>query len=163
MSDPFTLQHEALVHIHRLLSAAFSTVIAAPDLPELVPAARTAGGFLAGHHAMESDVLFPGLRRHGRLRSTDIHFLDACDREHHELHQLNDRLLAAASAPHPTTLAIVSLARDIAARLAVHTKEEEDGLAPERLREMITVEGFREVGREIEAARERAERLARSA
>ena len=160
MSDPFTLQHEGLVHVHRLLAGAFSTVIAAPDLAQLVPAARTAGGFLAGHHAMESDVLFPGLRRHGKLRSTDVAFLDAFDREHHELHLLCDRLLAAANAPHPTVIAIVSLARDIATRLAVHTKEEEDRLTPERLREMITVDGFLEVGREIDAARERATRPA---
>lgn len=156
MSDPFTLQHEGLVHVHKLLAAAFSTVIAAPDLPQLVPAARTAGGFLAGHHAMESDILFPGLRTRGRLRSTDIHFLDARDREHHELHRLTERLLAAANAPHPTKIAIVSLAQDIAARLAVHTKEEEDGLAPDRLREMITLDGLVEVSRELDAARQRA-------
>lgn len=156
MPDPFALHHDGLVQVHRALADAFSTVITAPDLPTVIPAARRAGGFLGGHHMFESEGLFPGLRKRGRLRSTDVGFLDACDREHHELHLLNERMLAAANAPHPAMIAIVSLARDIAAHLAVHTKEEEAGLAPERIREMITVEEFLEIGRELEAIRLRA-------
>ncbi|NVB83405.1 MAG: hypothetical protein HOV81_33845 [Kofleriaceae bacterium] len=156
MTDPFALHHDGLVQVHRALSGAFATVIAAPDLPHIIPAARTAAGFLNGHHMMESEVLFPGLRKRARLRSTDVGFLDACDREHHELHLLNERLLAAATAPHPAKIAIVSLARDIATHLAIHTKEEEAGLSPERLSEVISIEGFLEIGRELEDARARA-------
>src|SRR5690606_28163546 len=105
MSDLYVLQFEGLVTVHRALDDAFAAVAAAPPAG-VVPAARAAGGFLLGHHAAESDILFPGLRRAGRLRSTDASALDARDREHHDLHALCERLLAASAAPD-----IVALAR----------------------------------------------------
>jgi hypothetical protein len=158
MTDPYTLQHEGLVGVHRALADAFAPIVAGATTPldVLVPQARGAASFLLAHHDMESKGLFPGLRRYGRLRSSDVSFLDACDREHHALHELCDRLLAAAAAPHPSAATIAGLARDTLAVLAPHTREEEAGLAPANLRLMIDVPGLTELGHELEAMRARA-------
>jgi hypothetical protein len=154
--DLHVAQHEGLVQVHRALSAALSEVASTPaDAPadQLVPKALGAGRFLLGHHHVESAVLFPGLRRLGRLRTSDVAVLDACDREHRELHALCERPLASASAPHPVVGEIVLVARDLEASFMDHIAGEEAGLAPEQLRAMIDRRGLEEIGRELEALR----------
>lgn len=148
MSDIYTLNFEGLVTIHRAIEAA---LVGVRD----VPTARAAGGFLLAHHDAESHVLFPGIRRAGRLRTTHVSFLDARDREHVELHTLCEHLLAATS-----TTAIIELAHETVQLLRAHVREEELGLAPERTREMLTPDEFAAIGREIEAFRE--QRIARA-
>ena len=160
-SDPYVAQHEGLVQVHLALGGALRTVASTPaetSLADLVPQALAAGNFLLGHHHAESAVLFPGLRRLGRLRSADVAFLDACDREHRALHDLCERLLGAAGAPHPAAPAIISLAGEVATLLSAHVAEEEAGLAPERLRAMIDLAGLEEIGRELEEIRRQARR-----
>lgn len=150
--DPYVAQHEALVQIHHALAGSFHAVAAAAagtSLEVLVPQALAAGRFLVGHHDVESAVLFPSLRRLGRLRSSDAAFLDACDRDHRELHALCDRLIASAGAAHPVALEIAKLAAETRTALAAHVREEEAGLAPERLRTMISVAGLEEMAREL--------------
>lgn len=153
--DPFVLQYEGLVKVHQALVTALGGVAAADDLPLelLVTHARGAGGFLLGHHHAESTVLFPGLRRLGRLRSSDVAFLDAREREHHDLHALTERLLEAAAAPHPSAASISELARALLESFVPHVKEEEAGLSPDRLATMIDEAGLAEIGRELEALR----------
>jgi hypothetical protein len=143
MSDIYTENFDGLVTIHRAIEGALAGVVD-------VPTARGAGGFLLAHHDAESHVLFPGLRRYGRLRSTDVAFLDACDRAHRELHTLCEHLLAATD---PGAIAL--LAGDTLALLRAHVAEEEVGLAPARTREMVTPDEFAAIGREIEALRAR--------
>lgn len=151
--DPFVLQHEGLVQVHQALVVALGGVAAADadglSLELLVPHALGAARFLLGHHEAESRVLFPGLRRHGRLRSADAAFLDAREREHHDLHALCERLLGAANGPHPVAREISALAREILDAFVPHVAEEEKGLSPDRLAAMIDPEGLAEIDREL--------------
>lgn len=153
--DPFVEQHAGLCTVHHALLGSLHAALAATSLEVLVPQARAAGAFLVGHHHAEDTALFPGLRRRGRLRSSDVTFLDACDRAHRELHALSERLLACASASHPDAAEIALAARETRALLSLHVAEEEAGLTPERLREMIDEGGLLEIGRELEALRAR--------
>ena len=144
--DPYIAGHEGLVDIHRRIAAAFEAAIATPTDLAIV---RGAGSFLLAHHTIESEVLFPILRREGRLRSADVSFLDPFDRAHHELHGLCERLLEAGPG------SAGSLARAIKEVLLDHVAEEEVGLAPERMRCLIGVHVFDEVQREGDRLRER--------
>ena len=157
MTDLYAVHHDGLVAVHRALADAFAPLIAGARTPLdiLLPQARGAAGFLIEHHEIESTGQFPGLRRHGQLRSTDIAFLDGCDRDHHALHALCEHLIAATRAPHPTASTIVSLARDTLALLTPHTRDEEDGLAPDRMRLMIGVPALTQLGHELDALRTR--------
>lgn len=152
MSDIYTAHHEGLVQVHRALAASFQAVIDAAHAPllELVPLARRAGGFLLGHHEAEDAVLFPGLRKYGRLRSTDVAFLATRDAEHHALHALCEHFNAATKAPQ-----IVGYARELASMLAAHVALEEEGLSPARTREMIDEAGYQALSRELEELRAR--------
>jgi hypothetical protein len=97
---------------------------------------------MAGHHHLESEHLFPLLRRH-HLRSTDVGFLDAYDRDHLEIRRLVDRL--------DTDPAIAPALLDL---FDPHVRDEELGLAPERLCTIVTAAQLVEIGREIDAARD---------
>ncbi len=156
--DLHVAQHEGLVQVHRALSAALREIASTPAdvaVDVLVPKALGAARFLLGHHHAESTVLFPGLRRLGRLRSSDVAVLDACDRDHHALHALCERLTANASASHPAVREIVVLAGELEAAFSAHVATEETALAPDQLRAMISREGLEEIGRELEASRRR--------
>lgn len=153
MTDIYVAQFEGLVTVHAALAGAFGPLIAGGTLDELIPKARTAVGFLMGHHGMESNVLFPGLRAHGRLRSTDCEFLDARGREHDALHRLADELLTTTTALHPHAATISKQAKDLMDILGPHTREEEQGMAPDRLRTMIDIAGLEEINRQLDAAR----------
>ena len=144
--DPYVAGHEGLIQIHRAILGTFDAAIAAPSDLEL---ARRAGSFLLAHHTLESEILFPILRREGRLRSADVSFLDPYERAHHELHGLCERLLDAGPA------SVGSLARTIREVLLDHVAEEEVGLAADRMRCLISVAGLDEVQREGDAMRER--------
>ena len=154
-ADPYVSMHDTLITIHRALQSAFAEVIAVEpdDLPRLVAAASTAGAFLLGHHHAESSLVFPALRRSGILRSTDVAFLDGLDSEHHALHDICERLVTETRAPHPSGRELVTLSKEIATAFGLHIRGEEKGLAPERLRTMITLDGLRELEREQEAMR----------
>lgn len=144
--DPYIAAHDGLLDVHRQIRGAFEAAIAAPADLALV---RGAGSFLLAHHTLESEVLFPIVRREGRLRSADVAFLDPLDRAHHELHGLCTRMLDAGAA------SAGSLARAILELLLDHVAEEEAGLAPDRMRLVISPDGLAEVQREGDALRER--------
>jgi hypothetical protein len=158
MTDLYVEQHAGLVTVHRALLQQLAVIAAGSNTPldVLLPQARTAAGFLLGHHEMESRALFPGLREHGRLRSTDLAFLDHRDREHQEIHKLCDALLTTANALHPHSATLARDARELLDIFEPHTREEEEGLAPDRLRTMIDPAGLAALGRALEAAREAA-------
>lgn len=150
MADLYVAQFEGLVFVHGAIATQLKCVISATPTPdEIIPLARRAGGFLLAHHTIEDRALFPSLRRAGRLRSTDIASLDACDRAHHDLHTLCDRLITVTA---PAALA--SLARDTLALLTAHVAEEEAALAPDRLRTMVTEAELIEIGREADRIRD---------
>ena len=159
MTDLYAAHHDGLVTVHRALADAFAPLVSGARTPLdiLIPQTRGAVGFLLAHHEVESTGLFPGLRRHGHLRSADLAFLAGCDRDHDTLHRLCEQLLAATSAPHPAAATIAGLARDTLAVLAPHTRDEEDGLAPDRMRLMIDVPALTELGHELDALRARVQ------
>ena len=144
--DPYVAAFEGLLDIHGKIRAAFEAAIATPTDLALV---RGAGTFLLAHHTAESEVLFPILRREGRLRSADVAFLDPLDRAHHELHGLCTRMRDAGAG------SAGSLARATLELLIDHVAEEEVGLAPERMRLLITPDVFDEIQRAGDALRER--------
>jgi hypothetical protein len=144
--DPYVAAFEGLLDTHRKIRGALEAAIAAPTDLALV---HGAGNFLLAHHTIESEALFPVLRREGRLRSADVGFLDPLDRAHHELHGLCTRMLDAGPG------SAGSLARAILELLIDHVAEEETGLAPDRMRLLITPAGFDEVQREGDKLRER--------
>lgn len=159
--DLYAAHHNGLVEVHQALLGSLRAVADAGETTSLevfVPQALAAGSFLLAHHEAESTVLFPVLRRAGQLRSTDVAFLDACDRDHAALHALCDKLVAAASAPHPSVTQIRAIASETAKRLSAHVTEEEAGLAPDRFREMLSLDGLAELGREMEEFRRKLER-----
>lgn len=155
MSDLYTQLHEGIVGVHRAIRDAFSPVAAGSktSLDVLVPQARGAASFLLAHHEMENTCLFPGLRKYGRLRSSDAAFLDTCDREHHELHTICERLISAITAPHPDASVIASLASETVVLLDAHTRHEETGLTAENLQQMIDETSFATLCRELEDQR----------
>lgn len=142
--DPYEEYQQGLIQVHRALSEGLQALVTAP----LRERAHGIGGFLLGHHHVESSILFPGLRRHGHLRSTDVAFLDAREKEHRDLHSLAERLPTQTDEKE-----IAKIASEILLQLTPHVAEEERGLAPENLRLMISEAGLREIGREVEEMR----------
>ena len=142
-TDLFVGLHEGLCQVHRTLLDAFTRAFAVPD-------AHAAARFLLAHHAIESEVLFTGLRRAGRLRSTDVAFLDARDREHHALHRIVEHILASNE---PSV--VIALAGETLGLLAAHTAEEEAGLAPDRLRTIVDEPGLAAILQDADRARDR--------
>lgn len=82
-----------------------------------------------------------------------VSFLAGLDREHQALHEICERLVAESGSPHPRGGELLVLTKEIATAFGLHIRGEEKGLAPERLRTMITPEGLDELGRELEALR----------
>lgn len=159
MSDPYTLQFEGLVTVHRAIDGALQSVVDAAGEPVAVAVqrARGAAGFLMAHHDAESDILFPALRRYGRLHTTDVSVLEARDREHRELHALCDRLVLVAGVVAPRPADIAALAGETRDVLRAHVAEEEQNLAAARLREMVSLDELAAINRELDDFRARAQ------
>jgi hypothetical protein len=155
MTAIYTTLHEGLVLVHHALTEQLGGIAASAAVPAetLIPQVRETCGFLLGHHEMEDSTLFPGLRRVGRLRSTDVAFLAARDEDHRVIHRLTDELLATTGALHPHSATLAAQARRLREVLSAHTREEEQGLAPARMREMITADELAELLRELEERR----------
>jgi hypothetical protein len=154
-ADPHVAMHENLILIHRAIAAAFADVLGCDvaDVRGLVSTGAAAAGFLLAHHDAESLLLFPALRQSGILRSTDVAFLEGLDRQHVALFEIAARLVAETRSPHPRGTEIVTLSKEIATAFGLHTRGEENGLVPERLRTMITREGLADLARRQEAMR----------
>jgi hypothetical protein len=152
--DLYAEQQRGLIEVHRSLSDGLRALASTPSLS--MERANGVGGFLLGHHHIESTVLFPGLRRHGHLRSTDVAFLDARDKEHRDLHSLCERLVAVASSSSSSSNPeeVAKIASEILLQFIPHIEEEERGLSPENLRAMISEAGLLELNRELEAMRQ---------
>ncbi|MBX3230706.1 MAG: hemerythrin domain-containing protein [Labilithrix sp.] len=149
MSDPFVAYHEGLVAVHRALAEELRR-LADVDTAD-VARAHGVGGFLLGHHHVESAIVFPGLRRHGRLRSTDVAFLDARDAEHVAVEAACRQLAAMSASASASAADIARLGAELLAMFEPHVAAEEDGLRPAVLRTMISREGLDAIGREVQA------------
>ncbi|MBS2018625.1 MAG: hemerythrin domain-containing protein [Deltaproteobacteria bacterium] len=151
--DPYAAQHMSLVIIHKALLDNYTTLATCDVDATQVERAGPMARFLLAHHDAESLVLFPFLRKRTRLTSEDVGFLDAREREHRVVHDLCERLLAEAGAPHPSPQELAVVARAIKEVLEPHCAEEERGLTAEHLRAMIAPEEIAELVAEQEAFR----------
>jgi hypothetical protein len=133
-----------LVHIHDGLRTVLDRLAghaARAEVDALADYTRLAASFLLGHHDVEDQVLFPALRRAGRLRSADVAFLDACVAEHRAIHVacLGLRAHADAALASPGWRAdLERRARDLTAALAPHLAAEEAVLTAPTLAAMIS-------------------------
>jgi hypothetical protein len=141
MNDPYA-DHDRLLREHHALLRARARSLLVPTADLLQRAALAVRAILFHHHT-EATVFFPYLRR----AHADVAFLDPLDIEHRDLAALCERI---ARAPYED---IGPIARDLVPLLDTHTADEEIGLAPERLRTLISAAGLVEVARETETLR----------
>jgi len=151
--------HRGLVQIHdELRGGARAIADAAGNDRDTNAAAikRLVSGFcqrLLDHHRSEDAFLFPAFRKAGRLRSSDVAFLDARDREHVTIHRLCLAIRDAgtrgdpASKPGRGTLA--SLVAELSTVSAPHFATEEHTLVPAHLAEIITSQELGRVYRDM--------------
>jgi hypothetical protein len=112
---------------------------------------------LLDHHKSEDAFFFPAFRRAGRLRASDVAFLDRRDAEHVDIHrvclelkEVDERRRRAAIAASAWRASVALLAQELADLSAPHFQEEERTLTPAHLptliseRELVAV--FRDMG-----------------
>jgi hypothetical protein len=116
--------------------------------------------FLTVHHDSEDEVVFPTLRRHGRLKSTDAAHLDGWTGEHRLVNVAGEALARAAQNLRGGSRAglaeVASRSRDLNELLRPHLAAEEQLFTPEHLAEIIPPEAVGEIDR---AARSRFSRV----
>jgi hypothetical protein len=99
---------------------------------------------LLRHHRAEDAFIFPAFRAAGRLRSSDVAFLDARDAEHRDVHRLCVELrrvsLAGGSSalPTPARRHITRLASELESLTRPHFDIEEATLTTEHLATLLT-------------------------
>jgi hemerythrin-like domain-containing protein len=144
--------HRGLVVVHGELRDALRHIATAAATAE--PPSQTAAvdvevarfcQELLNHHKSEDAFLFPAFRSAGRLRSSDVAFLDARDAEHVEIHRLCLELEAAAVAHQRGAVAveawrrtITGTAQDLARVSAPHFAAEEETLTATYVATLIT-------------------------
>jgi hypothetical protein len=118
------------------------------------------GQFLIVHHESEDEVVFPTLRRHGRLKSTDAAHLDGWTGEHRLVNAAGEALARAGQNLRGGSRAglkdVVSRSRDLGELLRPHLAAEEQLFTAEHLAEIIPPEAVGEIDR---AARSRFSRV----
>lgn len=149
-----------LITVHRELRACLDRIIrrssgeqAAPFL-EMAEFVQLFAVFLLGHHQGEDEFIFAALRRHGRLRSSDVAFLEARGQEHQDVHRLCDALLrscgaAPADGGRGRMAELARISTDLRSMLGPHLGAEEAGLTAEHLAEMVPEEVLVEAQREM--------------
>jgi len=107
--------------------------------------------FLEVHHESEDRVVFPTLRRHGRLRSTDAAHLDRWGAEHRDVNALGQALAKASgtlrSGGRDALLAVRRLSEELRAILEPHLSGEEALLTASHLAEMVPASAIGEIER----------------
>ena len=106
--------------------------------------------FLVVHHQSEDQVVFPTLRRHGRLRSTDAAHRDKWGAE--QVNALAEALARAGRSSREggrqALLEVRRLSEDLRALLEPHLSDEEALLMPSRLAEMVPSSAIDDMERE---------------
>jgi len=107
--------------------------------------------FLIVHHESEDRIIFPTLRRHGRLRSTDAAHLEKWSSEHREVNALGEALMRAGrgirDGERGPLLEIRRLSQKLEALLAPHLAAEEEVLTPGHLAEMAPASAIADIDR----------------
>ena len=153
--------HRGLVHVHcELRDDAHQIGLSAADIAADAATDTLIAGFceqLQNHHKSEDTFFFPAFRAAGRLRSSDVAFLEARDAEHVEIHRLclelrttGERHQRGVLATRTWRTSVVELVRDLVAASLPHFTEEESSLTPEHVATMISsddlVHVFRDMG-----------------
>jgi hemerythrin-like domain-containing protein len=146
----FRLAHEALRrnldHFVALIDGDHELDLAA--FGEIV---RLYADFLVVHHDSEDEVLFPLLRKSGRLRTTDAAHLERWSAEHRDVNRVGRLLGRAGAALEPAGRAKIPLVRRLSLELVEllrpHLAYEEELINAERLREMVSARAIARAGR----------------
>jgi hypothetical protein len=147
--------HRGLLQVHGELREGAGQIEAAARgaVAEDVVTAPIAGfcQTLLDHHKAEDRFFFPAFRA-GRLRSSDLAFLDARNAEHRDIHRLCLELReAGARQLAGWRLAVARLAGELAVLSAPHFAAEEAALTPQHLPALISADGlvsvYRDMGR----------------
>jgi hypothetical protein len=158
MADPiagyvtrFRLSHEALRrNLKRFAALAESGDVR--DTEAFGEFVRLYGRFLLVHHESEDRIVFPALRRHGRLKSTDAAHLDRWTSEHRDVNAAGEALARAgeqvASRGRAALDHVRSMSAELGALLEPHLGSEEELFTPQRLAEIIPPEAVGEIDRE---------------
>lgn len=104
------------------------------------------GKFLTVHHDAEDEVIFPTLRRHGRLHTTDAAHLDGWTAEHRQVNAAGEALTRAGQGlgSRGEALAEVGrMSRELRDLLRPHLASEEELFTAARLAEVGPAPGHR--------------------
>lgn len=97
---------------------------------------------LLRHHRAEDAFIFPAFRAAGRLRSSDVAFLDARDAEHRDVHRLCIELQGVSGGrrilPVPTRRGVLRLANELESLTRPHFAVEEALLSTDHLASLLT-------------------------
>jgi hemerythrin len=152
---PFEHFHDGLLHVHRELQHGVADIltVASHENSNQAVANRMIAAFceeLENHHRSEDVFFFPAFRAAGRLRSTDIAFLDARDDEHLVLVRLVGELKELTGRRAGTWAATVRrLLTEVAEVADPHFAAEESVLTAEHVAEMITQRQLANVYRDM--------------
>jgi hemerythrin superfamily protein len=109
------------------------------------------GKFLIVHHESEDQVVFPTLRRHGRLRTTDAAHLDGWSVEHRQVNALAEALVQAGaqvrSRGRSALPEVGRASRELGLLLRPHLTAEEELISPSHLEEMVPARAIAEIER----------------
>jgi iron-sulfur cluster repair protein YtfE (RIC family) len=153
--SPFEHFHTGLLQVHRELQHAVAEILAATsrERTNRIAVNHMLAAFCAeleNHHRSEDVFFFPAFRTAGRLRSTDIAFLDARDDEHLALVRLVGELKELTRRTPPNWGGTVRhLLAEVAQIADPHFAAEESVLTPRHVAEMITQRQLGEVYRDM--------------
>jgi hypothetical protein len=160
-STPFDHFHVGLLQVHRELRQQTSAILAgvAKDAGGQAAVGQMIAGFcenLENHHRSEDVFFFPAFRSAGRLRSTDIAFLDARDDEHvalvrlaGELQQLSGRSRNRGLVPTAWWGTVHRLVTEVTEIAGPHFAAEESVLTAKHVADMISERELGEVYRDM--------------
>jgi hypothetical protein len=111
---------------------------------------------LLNHHKSEDSFFFPAFRISGRLRSSDIAFLDARDLEHQDIHRLclelrklSDNHLHGMITTSDFCISVKSVITDLGSISLPHFEIEEITLTSEHVATIITSKELESVYRDM--------------
>jgi hypothetical protein len=159
--DIFENFHRSLLQVHgelregvrHILDAVTNTANDAKVTDQLI---ASFSENLLNHHKAEDAFFFPAFRAAGRLRSSDVAFLDARDAEHHDVHRLCLEL-RAVGASHQRGAVAARVWRETVRRVCTelrtisspHFSIEESTLTPAHVATLITNRELADVYRDM--------------
>ena len=142
--------HKGLIQVHQELrhgaQAILDLAAADPRVPgDMAKLIAVFSETLLNHHKSEDAFFFPAFRAAGRLRSSDIAFLDARDAEHVGIHRLcvelrdlaarHERRAVATPNWYASTAGLVAELRSLS---LPHFESEERALTPAHVADLIS-------------------------